>query len=147
VTTQSYTAVNTYTTGSKLAQADWNNMASILNNGLSTFTTSGTYTSTGSNAVGPFFVCAGIVDETTNSNSEIIFAPFGGNFPNGVIMVLTTQTYQSSAGSGGDQRGHICHPDYANTNKSQIVLYCATQSGTALGSGISVRVNVLVIGY
>jgi len=143
--TQSYTNVPTHTTGDKLAMADWNSVAGILNNGLSTFSTQGTYTSTGTNGTAPFFITAEIIDASVNSASELILGIPGGNLPNGLIMVLALPTAYNS--SGTSQLGHQAHPDYSNCDKTKITLYCVSQTGANLSTGTSVRVNVLVIGY
>ena len=142
---QSYTNVPTHTTGDKLAMADWNSVAGILNNGLSTFSTQGTYTSTGTNATAPFFITAEVIDANVNAASELILGIPGGNLPNGLIMVIATLCYYNSAGTS--QAGHSAHPDYSNCDKTKITLYCANQSGTNLTSGTPVRVNILVVGY
>lgn len=138
----SYTTVPTYSTGSKLAMADWNNVAGILNNSLSTVATKGTYSSTSSSATAPFFIYGAVVDETTNG-SGLLSHTFPQAFPNGLIMVQATLTYYNAGGTS--QAGHTLHIDYANCDKTKVAI--GHFNGTTAQTSISTRFNLLVIGY
>jgi len=144
--TQSYTNVPTHTTGDKLPGADWNAAATILNNGLSTFSGRGTYTGpapSGANPTAPFFVYAAIREETTNSSGQLNFSLNAGGFPNGLICVIATLTYLNSAGT--DQKGHTLTVDYSASTAAQIYIW--HHSGSAAQTNFLTRYNVFVIGY
>lgn len=147
---QSYTTIPTYATGAKLAVADWNNVATDLNNGLTTHTTKGTYSSTGNNGTAPFFVYTAVLDLNTPTSGPatglVGFSIPSGGFPNGVIMVQTTTTAYMADGTTS-QYGHLCHPDYANCTKSQIYMVAVSDNGTPIANNKTIRVNVMVVGY
>jgi len=141
----SNTSVPTHATGDYLNASDWNLVSAILNGGPSNYATQGTYASTGSNGSAPFYVWFGVFDTTTNSSSELILTIPNSGFPNGLLYVSAEPTLNNA--SGTSQQGHSVQADYANCSKTQITLLCSTQSGSNLGSSVSVRYNLIAIGY
>ena len=144
--TQSYTPVTTLNTGDYVTAANWDNMAAILNNGMSVVSGRGTYTGVapgGANPTAPFYVYAAIREDTTNGSGQLNFAINGSGFPNGLIMVQATLCYQN--GAGVDQKGHTLTVDYAASTAASIYLW--HHSASTSQNNFATRYNVLVIGY
>ena len=145
--TQSYNTVPTVKTGDYITAANWDNMAAILNNGMSVVSGRGTYTGpapSGANPTPPFYVYSAIREDSADSSGNLNFTINGGGFPNGLVMILATPTTVNSSGTA--QGGHTIQPVYA-TSTAAIIYLTAYQPNGLTVSSIPFRYNILVIGY
>jgi len=149
--TQSYNTVPTVLTGDNVTAAEWNNVAAILNEGMSVVSGRGTYTGpapAGGNPTPPFYVYSAIREDTVDSAGLCNFAINGSGFPNGLIMVLCTPTTTNSSGTA--QGGHSIQPVMGGTGGSTaatIYLTAYQPNGSIISGPIAFRYNILVIGY
>jgi hypothetical protein len=132
----SWNNVNTHVASDVLPLADWNQAATALNSMVGTWVTTGTMTSTATNATPPFYCFFGSQVVAYSSGNGSITIPNGG-FPNGLIMAQAMPV------------GYAGVAMAINTSSSKTALSIFAFSTNTAGTGVSVSIQTsfFIIGY